>query len=45
MGTTNLAIKQGTTDGYITVGGEDGGYIYHFRALAKGIPESNGGGA
>ncbi len=45
MGTTNLAIKPGTTHGYITVGGENGGYIYQFTALAKGIPQSNGGGA
>jgi lactonase len=45
MGTTNLAIKPGTTHGYITVGGENGGYIYSFTALAKGIPQSNGGGA
>lgn len=42
---SNLAIKPGTTDGYITVGGESGGYIYEFRALAPGIPQSNGGGA
>lgn len=42
---TNLAIKPGTTDGYITVGGPDGGFIYSFRALAPGIPQSNGGGA
>lgn len=43
--TTNLAIKPGTTDGYLTVGGGNGGYIYKFRALAPGIPQSNGGGA
>lgn len=43
--TTNLAIKPGTTDGYMVVGGTDGGYIYTFKALAKGIPQSNGGGA
>jgi lactonase len=42
--TTNLAIKPGTTDGYMVVGGENGGYIYHFDALAKGIMQSNGGG-
>jgi lactonase len=42
---TNLAIKPGTTDGYLTVGGGNGGYIYKFRALAPGIPQSNGGGA
>jgi len=45
LSTTNLAIKPGTTDGYLTVGGENGGYIYSFRALAKGISQSNGGGA
>ncbi|MCW2541637.1 MAG: hypothetical protein JWN95_3362 [Frankiales bacterium] len=42
---TNLAIKKGTTDAYVTVGGPNGGYIYHFKALAKGIAQSNGGGA
>jgi lactonase len=42
---TNLAIKPGTTDAYVTVGGPNGGYIYHFNALAKGIAQSNGGGA
>ncbi|NUU21560.1 MAG: SMP-30/gluconolactonase/LRE family protein [Streptomycetaceae bacterium] len=42
---SNLVIKPGTTDGYITVGGDKGGFIYRFRALAPGIPQSNGGGA
>lgn len=42
---SNLVIKPGTTDGYITVGGKDGGYIYSFRAFAPGTPQSNGGGA
>ncbi|MEU6663368.1 SMP-30/gluconolactonase/LRE family protein [Streptomyces sp. NPDC046821] len=42
---SNLVIKPGTTDGYITVGGDNGGYIYKFRSLAPGIPQSNGGGA
>jgi lactonase len=42
---TNLAIKPGTTDGYLTVGGGNGGFIYRFKALAPGIPQSNGGGA
>ena len=36
--TTNLAIKPGTTDGYLTVGGGNGGYIYKFKALAAGDP-------
>ncbi|WP_406067767.1 SMP-30/gluconolactonase/LRE family protein [Streptomyces sp. NBC_01020] len=42
---SNLVIKPGTAHGYITVGGDNGGYIYKFRALAPGIPQSNGGGA
>ncbi|WP_328335026.1 SMP-30/gluconolactonase/LRE family protein [Streptomyces sp. NBC_00455] len=42
---SNLVIKPGTKDGYITVGGDNGGYIYKFRALAPGISQSNGGGA
>jgi lactonase len=40
---TNLAIKKGTRDAYVTVGGPNGGYIYHFTALAPGIAQSNGG--
>ncbi|MEU8133477.1 SMP-30/gluconolactonase/LRE family protein [Streptodolium elevatio] len=42
---SNLAIKPGTNTAYVTVGGDDGGYIYRFRTLAPGIPQSNGGGA
>jgi lactonase len=42
---TNLAIKPGTTTAYVTVGGGNGGYIYTFQALAKGIAQSNGGTA
>lgn len=34
---TNLAIEPGTRDAYATVGGEDGGYVYRFNALANGI--------
>ncbi|MCQ6271453.1 SMP-30/gluconolactonase/LRE family protein [Pseudarthrobacter sp. R1] len=40
---TNLAIKPGSTDGYMTVSGKDGGFIYSFTALAEGIRQSNGG--
>lgn len=40
---TNIAIKPGTRQGYIIVGGENGGYLYRFRALAEGGPQSNGG--
>ncbi|WP_110588007.1 SMP-30/gluconolactonase/LRE family protein [Microbacterium suaedae] len=40
---TNIAIEPGTTDGYITVSGPDGGYIYTFAALAEGTRQSNGG--
>jgi lactonase len=43
--TTNLAIKPGTTQGYLVVGGHRGGYIYSFRSLAVGGSQSNGGGA
>ncbi|MYW04706.1 SMP-30/gluconolactonase/LRE family protein [Streptomyces sp. SID3343] len=42
---SNVVIKPGTTQGYITVGGDTGGFIYEFRAFAQGIPQSNGGGA
>ncbi|KAA9163289.1 SMP-30/gluconolactonase/LRE family protein [Amycolatopsis acidicola] len=44
-GTTNLAIQPGTTHGFLVVGGENGGYVYRFDALARGIGPSNGGGA
>lgn len=40
---TNLAIAPGTTDGYMTVSGEDGGFVYTFEALGEGIRQSNGG--
>jgi lactonase len=40
---TNLAIKKGTRDAYVTVGGPNGGYIYHFTSFAVGIAQSNGG--
>ncbi|SHK71310.1 lactonase [Nocardiopsis flavescens] len=40
---TNVAIRPGTTDAYMTVSGEDGGFVYSFDALAEGIRQSNGG--
>lgn len=40
---TNVAIAPGTTDGYITVSGPKGGFVYTFTALADGIRQSNGG--
>lgn len=40
---TNVAIAPGSTDGYITVSGPEGGYVYTFTALADGIRQSNGG--
>lgn len=40
---TNLAIRPGTHDGYLTVGGVNGGFIYRFRSLGTGIRQSNGG--
>jgi lactonase len=39
----NLAIKPGTRDGYLLVGGSNGGYLFGFRALARGGSQSNGG--
>ncbi|MFE5029122.1 SMP-30/gluconolactonase/LRE family protein [Streptomyces sp. NPDC056656] len=42
--TTNLAIKPGTNQGYLTVGGKRGGYIYTFRSPVPGGWQSNGGG-
>jgi lactonase len=42
--TTNLAIKPGTREGYLVVGGHAGGYIYTFTSLAVGGSQSNGGG-
>jgi lactonase len=40
---TNVAISPGGTRAYMTVSGPDGGYVYEFTALAKGIRQSNGG--
>ncbi|NYH55452.1 lactonase [Nocardiopsis arvandica] len=40
---TNVAIAQGTTDAYMTVSGNDGGFVYTFDALDEGIRQSNGG--
>jgi lactonase len=40
---TNVAIAPGGTRAYMTVSGPDGGYLYTFDALAKGIRQSNGG--
>ncbi|MBD8102795.1 SMP-30/gluconolactonase/LRE family protein [Plantibacter sp. CFBP 8775] len=40
---TNVAIEPGTTDAYVTVSGEAGGYVYRFTALGEGIRQSNGG--
>ncbi|CAL9370158.1 hypothetical protein SUDANB121_00854 [Nocardiopsis dassonvillei] len=40
---TNVAIRPGTTDAYMTVSGEAGGFIHTFEALAEGIRQSNGG--
>jgi lactonase len=40
---TNVAIKLGTTDAYMTVSGPAGGFVYEFEALADGIRQSNGG--
>lgn len=40
---TNIAIRPGTTDAYLTVSGAAGGFVYEFEALADGIRQSNGG--
>jgi lactonase len=45
LSATNLAIKPGTRTAYVVVGGEAGGFVYTFKTLAKGIPQSNGGSA
>ncbi|WP_406139107.1 SMP-30/gluconolactonase/LRE family protein [Streptomyces sp. NBC_01089] len=39
---SNLVIKPGSTHGYITVGGDNGGYLYTFHALAPGLPQPAG---
>jgi lactonase len=40
---TNIAIKPGTTDAYVTVSGKAGGWLFTFDALAEGTRQSNGG--
>src|SRR5699024_12383095 len=40
---TNVAIEPGTTDAYMTVSGQDGGFVYEFEAFGEGIRQSNGG--
>ncbi|UWU75830.1 SMP-30/gluconolactonase/LRE family protein [Bradyrhizobium huanghuaihaiense] len=40
---TNLAIRSGSTEAYMVVGGKNGGYIYKFEAFAPGRLLSNGG--
>lgn len=40
---TNVAIAPGTTDAYMTVSGENGGFVFEFEALGEGIRQSNGG--
>jgi lactonase len=37
LGSTNLAFKPGTCEGYITAGGEGGPCVYRFDGLAKGL--------
>jgi lactonase len=34
---SNIVIEPGSRDGYITTGGSDGAYLYHFKALAPGL--------
>lgn len=43
LSATNVAIRPGSTEGYITVSGSAGGYIYSFDALGEGTRQSNGG--
>ncbi|WAP52257.1 SMP-30/gluconolactonase/LRE family protein [Arthrobacter sp. ATA002] len=40
---TNVAINPGSTEAYMTVSGDDGGFVYSFEALGSGIRQSNGG--
>ncbi|GAA3634012.1 SMP-30/gluconolactonase/LRE family protein [Kineosporia mesophila] len=40
---TNLAIRPGTKDAYVTVSGPSGGFVYTFRARDRGVRQSNGG--
>ncbi|GAA2226651.1 SMP-30/gluconolactonase/LRE family protein [Promicromonospora sukumoe] len=43
LSATNVAIRPGTTDAYVTVSGPAGGFVYRFDALAEGVRQSNGG--
>ncbi|WP_253662854.1 SMP-30/gluconolactonase/LRE family protein [Williamsia maris] len=40
---TNIAVIPGNTKAYMTVSGRDGGYVYTFDTLAKGLRQTNGG--
>lgn len=40
---TNVAIRPGTTDGYLVVSGPAGGFVHTFEAYGEGIRQSNGG--
>lgn len=40
---TNVAVRPGTTDAYVTVSGPAGGFVYRFDAPAEGIRQTNGG--
>ena len=40
---TNLAVRPGTTEAYMTVSGEAGGFVYAFQSLSEGARQSNGG--
>lgn len=43
LSATNIAIKPGTKDAYITASGKGGGWIHTLTALGEGIRQSNGG--
>lgn len=40
---TNIAIRPGTTEGFLTASGASGGFIYSFDAMGEGTRQSNGG--
>lgn len=40
LGVTNVAIKPGAKDAYVTVGADDGAYVYRFEAIGPGIGQS-----
>lgn len=40
---TNIAIKPGTRQAFVTVSGKAGGWIFTFTALGEGSRQSNGG--